>query len=351
MKKRRFGIMKKRRLFVVVSLFVVITMIMAACGKKEENKSSTAYDSDMKYGGNLDMATSEEQAEAPAAEAAPGVTNFTVTEDKAKGSLSNNSSINVEDSDALQSQDKIIRTFYMDVEAQEFDSLITKMDSEINRLNGYVENSQIRGKSLLDSGGARFASITARVPRENVDEFVNVVGENANVTNKQESTENVTLQYTDMESRKKSLEIEQERLFVLLEKTETLDSIVTLESRLSEIRYELQNYETTLRTYDNKVEYSTVTLSVKEVEKFTPTVEIKQTVGTRIKNGFSGTMYNISEGLKNFLVWFVVNLPYLLIWAVIIIAIALVVTRSMRKRTKGNSTQNPPAPPTPPMNQ
>lgn len=345
--------MKKRRLFALVSLFVVITMIMSACGSaKKEDSSSTAYDNatDMKYGANLDMASTAEEAEAPAAEALPGTVNFTMVGGKDKGSLNNSAAITIDDSTALQSQDKIIRTFYMDVETQEFDALITKLDSEINRLNGYVENSQIRGKSLLDSGGARYASITARVPRDKVDEFVNAVGENANVTNKQESTENVTLQYADIESRKKSLEIEQERLFVLLEKTDSLDSIVTLESRLSEIRYELQNYGTTLRTYDNKVEYSTVTLSVQEVEKFTPTVEIKQSVGTRIQNGFSGTMYNISEGLKNFLVWFIVNLPYLLIWAVIIGVIALVVRRSVKKRAKDNSVQKPSTPPTPPMN-
>ncbi len=337
--------MKKRRFLVLVSVVMIMTMVFAACAKKAEDKS-TAYDRDnMSY----DMAgtTAEETAEAPAVAPAEakGEVQYGST-----GSIKNNSAITIEDSAALTSQDKIIRTFYMDVETQEFDALITKLDSEMGRLNGYVETSKISGRSFNNRNGARFASITARIPRDKVDEFVNAVGESANVINKQESTENVTLQYADIESRKKSLQIEQDRLFALLEKADTLDSIVTLESRLSEIRYQLQNYETTLRTYDNKVEYSTVTLSIQEVEKLSPTVEIKQSVGTRIKNGFSDTMYNISEGLQNFLVWFIVNLPYLLIWAVIIAIITIIIRKVIKKKMGEELPKNPPNPPVPPMN-
>ena len=345
--------MKKKRLFAIVGLFLIFSMVIAACAKKESSSGSTAYDMSSENKASYDMAdtTTAEEAMPPTAEEAPAAASDTNVKYTSTAGLSNSSAITVEDSAALQSQDKIIRTFYMQVETQEFDTLITKLDSEINRLNGYVENSKISGRSYYDSEGARFANITARIPRDKVDEFVNAVGESANVIDKQESTENVTLQYTDIESRKKSLEIEQERLFALLEKTDSLDSIVTLESRLSEIRYELQNYETTLRTYDNKVEYSTVTLAVQEVKKLTPSVEIKQSVGTRMKNGFSGTMFNIKEGLQNFLVWFVVNLPYLLIWGVILSVIVFVIRRIIKKKYGENQSSNPPSPPTPPTHE
>lgn len=338
--------MKKRRLVVFVSVIMILSMVFAACGKKSES-NSTAYDKDNGFYDMADTAT-EETATAEAPAVAPAEAKGEVQYSSA-GSLGNSSAITIEDSAALQSQDKIIRTFYMDVETQEFDALITRLDSELGRLNGYVETSKISGRSFYNREGARVASITARIPRNKVDEFVNAVDENANVINKQETTENVTLQYADIESRKKSLEIEQERLFALLEKADTLDSIVTLESRLSEIRYQLQNYETTLRTYDNQVEYSTVTMNIQEVEKLSTKVEIKQTVGTRIKNGFSETMYNISEGLQNFLVWFVVNLPYLLIWTVIIAAIVLIVRRVVKKKLGDDLPKNPPKPPVPPV--
>lgn len=330
--------MKRRKLFIAFLLVVLLAASTAACAKKAENTSETTMD----------------RAVAPEAEykfdSMENDTAASTEQEKPASALNNSSAITMEESAAVQTQDKIIRTFYMDVETQEFDKLITNLDAEINRLNGYVEQSRISGKSYYDSEGARYAGITARIPREKVDEFVSFVGEeeNANVIDKQETTENVTLEYADIESRKKALEIEQERLFALLEKTDSLESIVTLESRLSEIRYQLQNYNTTLLTYDNKVYYSTVTLNIQEVKKFTPAVEIKQSVGARIKNGFSDTMYRLSEGVKDFIVWFVVNLPYLIIWAIILTAIALVIRR-IYKKNKQSETQKPPTSPKPPI--
>lgn len=344
--------MKKKNIFAIVGLVLIFSMVLGACGKKAENTASVSFDMATENKADGGYVATEEQAVAPAQEALTASTdNGEVKFGSSAGSLNNSSAIKVEASSVLQSQDKIIRTFFLDVETQDFDTLITKLSSEINRLNGYVENSKISGRSYLDSEGARYADITARVPKEKVDEFVSTVGENANVIDKQESTENVTLKYTDIESRKKSLEIEQDRLFALLEKTDSLESIVTLESRLSEIRYELQNYETTLRTYDNKVEYSTVTLSIQEVKKLTPSVEIKQTVGARMKNGINQTMYNLSEGFQNFLVWFVVNLPYLILWAVVITIIILIGRRIWKKVYGEKQPVNPPTPPTPPASE
>jgi hypothetical protein len=339
--------MKKRKMLSAIGLLLIMILTMTACGKKAENKSS---DSRINYDSYGSM-TEEETAEAPAATdtSENQSTSSTGSIDlKSKNdALGSTSAITAKDP-VVQSQDKIIRRFNLEVETQEFDSLITKIDAEIDRLGGYVENSKISGKPFYYNEDARYGSIVVRIPRDKVDEFVSSVNENANVVNKEESTENVTLQYTDMESRKKSLEIEQERLFALLEKTDTLENIVTLESRLSDIRYQLQNYETQLRTYDNQVEYSTVTLSIQEVERITPVTEEKQTVAQRIKNGFSDTIFDISEGVKNFFVWFVVNLPYLLIWTVIIAAVILITRRYLKKK-KAKDIPASPQRPNPPM--
>jgi hypothetical protein len=167
------------------------------------------------------------------------------------------------------------------------------------------------------------------------------VDETANVTNNQSTTENVTLKYIDAQSKIEALKIEQDRLYAILEKAETLDSIITLESRLSDIRYELENYESQLRVYDNEVQYSTVTMDIQEVERITPDTKEKPTFTSRIQNGFSDTIYNISEGFKNFVVWFIVNLPYLLIWGIIIFIIIIIVRRYLRKAGQRKSITGP----------
>jgi hypothetical protein len=84
------------------------------------------------------------------------------------------------------------------------------------------------------------------------------------------------------------------------------------------------------------------------VERITPVTEEKQTVAQRIKNGFSNTVYDISEGFKNFFVWFVVNLPYLLIWTVIVVAVILITRKYLKKRNAKNIIP-PPQGPKPPI--
>lgn len=312
--------MKKIKVKSLVALALLSVLLLGACSGSM-NKSSTEYsknDMDMSYGGAT-RATSDEKGDY--AETAPQDDGGTIA--RGNGSFTSTSMV--------QSQDKIIRKVSMEVETKEFDILIDNINEKIQELEGYVESSNVSGRSYYYNNDLRRAKIVARIPKDSLDSFTDNISEIANVINSTSDTENVTLQYVDIESRKKSLEIEQERLWALLEKEETIEDIITLESRLSSIRYELQNYESTLRTYDNQVEYSTVTLSINEVERTSPSTEEVKTVGNRIKTGFSDTMYNISEGLKNFAVWFVVNLPYIIIWAVIIIVVVFVIKRIVKK--------------------
>lgn len=306
---------KLKILITVITVMMVV--ILTACASKMENdKSNVAYDSG-----------SAPEAPEPALD----------YDMKNEEELTSQSAFALENS-PVSNMEKIIKYVNLDVETQEFDVLIETIKDEITQLGGYDERTEIRGNSYNSYYGNRRANIIARIPKDKLDEFVSIVSDNANVINESSSSENVTLEYVDTESRKKSLQIEQDRLFELLVKTDTLDDIVTLESRLSAIRHELQMYETQLRTMDNKVDYSTVTISISEVARMTPTQE-KETVFTRIKNGFSDTIYDISEGLKNFVVWFVVNLPYLIIWAIVII-VAVVISRKIYKKQENKKRVN-----------
>lgn len=334
--------MKRSKLFQALCILLIAILAMTGCSSKADYEAETedtsygveegnSFSKDLSdgYSSETDYAMPEEEysidAEAPYPESATSAGENEMEDIKSTSSLNANQ---------VQSQDKIIQVFNMDVETQDFDNLITNIDEKIISLGGYTESSQIGGKSYYDSNVTRYGTIVARIPNEKVNEFVNIVDESANVINKNKSTENVSLDYIDAQSRIEALEIEQDRLFAIMEKSEDLESIITLESRLSEIRYELQNYESLLRTYDNEVEYSTVTLNIQEVVRITPDIEKKPTFMSRMKNGFSDTIYSISESFKNFLIWFVVNLPYFLILGLIILVVTFIVRRYVKGKKK-----------------
>ncbi len=235
---------------------------------------------------------------------------------------------------------KLIRTVSLNVETTDFDNLLTAIQQTVAADGGYTEQSDVSGSSISTASiRKRYAFLTVRIPSAKLDGFLSQMSEQSNVINRSESVQDVTLQYTDIESRKKSLTIEQERLWALLEKADTLEAVIALEERLSEIRYQLEGFESQLRTYDNQVDYSTVHISIQEVGVFTPTTP--DSVGTRIQKGFVRNLENVIISLTDFLVWLISHLPALAVLAAIATGITILARKIIRvKKGKNQNISN-----------
>lgn len=221
------------------------------------------------------------------------------------------------------SERKLVKTVNMNVETEHFKELTAALYAKVNALGGYVENYSTEGEE-----GYRYSSMVVRVPQNQLDVFLEVVEGQSNITYKQESVDDVTLDYVDLESHKKMYQKEQERLLELLEQSETIDEIIQLEERLTQVQYQLESMESKLRLYDNKINYSTVYLDISEVERYTP--QEQKTTWEQIKTGFSENVYRVGKGIKNFFVGFVIQLPIIAVWIVVIALFALIVKCSIK---------------------
>lgn len=227
---------------------------------------------------------------------------------------------------------KLIRKVNLSVETKEFDALMPALNTQIGQLGGYIENMETyNGSRYSDYRGSRYARMTIRIPKAQLDGFLETVSGICNVVRQNESADDVTLNYVDMESRRNTLRTEQERLLAFLEKAQSIEEIITIEDRLSNVRYQLESMEAQLRTIDNRVDYSTVDLDITEVKELTPVAEL--TVWEEISTGFGESLRDIGDGAVDFGVWFVVNLPYFVIWAAVIAAAVLVI-KKLRKNKK-----------------
>lgn len=237
---------------------------------------------------------------------------------------------------------KLIRTADLSVETLEFDNLLTYIENKTNELGGYVESMNVyngSGYSRYSYSGTgyrrdRNASLTLRIPSENMDSFLTYVEENGNIVSRSEQEKDVTLDYVDLESHKKTLLTEQDRLMELLEQAETLEDIITLEDRLADVRYQIESMESRLRTYDNQITYSTIYLEVSEVVELTPIEPETQNIWERIGEGFMDSLNSIGEGGKELFVWFVVSLPYLLLIALVVFCIVRVIMHISKKQNE-----------------
>ena len=235
---------------------------------------------------------------------------------------------------SLPTDRKLIRTIRMEAETEDLTTLMDGLTARIAELGGYVEAKNLHNGSAYSGYRRRNLSMTVRIPAEKADEFVARVGENANVVSSTETVDDVTLQYVDTESQVKALETEQARLIDLLAQAETLEDILKIEDRLTDVRYELERYASYLRTLDNQISYATIHLAITEVKEYTPVIQEEPSMWQRITEGFGRSIKNIGRDLKEFVIWVIVNSPYLVLWGLVIAAAAVLLRRRRAKKRK-----------------
>lgn len=268
------------------------------------------------------------EAAAPAA-GAPMATEAAMEEvlyDEAGSGISNTAT-------AMPENQKLIRTVYMDAQTTSMDGVMSWLENRVAELGGYFEQKSIRRSGSRDDGSYyRYADMVIRVPAENLDSFLAQIGENTVVTSTREETENVTLQYVSTKSRVEALETEQKRLLELLEEAGSMEDLLTIEERLTDVRWELENYASQLRVPDNQVDYSTVYLNINEVDK--PKVVTERTVWQKIGDGFAENTIDLWDGIVAVFVWLLSSLPFL-----IPLAVSAVVGFKVGKRLKAKKAK------------
>lgn len=316
----------KKRMRGITAILAITSVILMGCGAAYKDGASTtesAYDTGGGYYAAADNAAAAEYEYMEAS----------VAESKEGYEAKYDSEVLDENAQAVER--KLIKTVNLEVETENYDVLLGNLEKRIADLGGYIEYQyQYNGSKYSSYQSARNAQLDIRIPAERLDEFVNAVGEQSNITNKVEQVEDVTLQYVDLESRKKALVTEQDRLLELLTQAEKVEDIIMIEQRLSQVRYELESMESQLRTLLNQVDYSTVHLSIDEVRQYTPTEE--KSVLEKMKNGFVRSLYRIGDDIEDGFIWFISNIPYFVIWGVIIVVV-IVLFRRHRRRKKAKT--------------
>ena len=300
-----------KRLLTISLVLLLLLGMLAGCGAKEEAAISAP--------GAAPMAETEAAMEEVLYDEASSETGGTAT--------------------AMPADQKLIRTVYMDAETLDMDPLMNWIDARVAALGGYFEQKSIRRSGSRDDGSYyKYADLMVRIPAENLDQFISQMGENANVTSTSETTENVTLTYISTQSRVEALETEQKRLLELLENAETMEDLLVIEERLTDVRWELENYASQLRVLDNQVNYSTIYLNIWEVDA--PTVIAERTVWQKIGDGFSRNAGDMWDGLVNFFIWLLTAIPYLVPLALIGAAgfLAFKLGKKIRRKNKKKNT-------------
>lgn len=225
---------------------------------------------------------------------------------------------------------KFIITVSVSAETDDLDAALPELTKALEECGGYMEDQNLYNGSAYSGRRYRSASLTLRIPADSLDGFTAQIGSLTNVVSSSRSTEDVTLQYVDTESRISVLKTEQTRLMELLAQADNMTDLLEIESRLTDIRAELESYTSQLKVLENQIDYATLSLSLTEVTEYTP-VEEKSRL-QQIGEGFVNSLKGLGTGILDLGSWILINLPYLAVAALAVFGIRKILKAALRKR-------------------
>lgn len=320
----------KKHIVVLMTFLTVFLVLFAGCGGGVNNNAydKTSYAYSESGGGAM---------EAPSYSASTAGSGFKEAEsyyaEENAGYMS---------SSVTQGADfglKIVYTSNLSIQTKEWESSYSRLMELIDMSNGYVQRSNVSGGFTSTSGyyNEYYADLSIRVPSENYKSFLSSVDGIGTITDMNEYTDDITAAYVDTEARINALKLQEQRLLDLLKQSGDLSDLIEIESKLGDVRYQIESYQSIIKIYDNQVSFSTITVYLREVSTI---VIPKDTFGQRVVAALKGSANAVVNFFDGFVIALIYLAPFLLI-VFIVLLVVLLATKKKRRARKAARTERP----------
>ena len=320
--------MKKRT--VLISILAAAICLSACGGSSGSAGSDVSYASEDKEYAASESAVEGGYGYEPAmnADLEEGA-----AEDAAAGSADGGS-----ETSALRAQDgqKIVYTGNLSIQTLEYDKSVSAIRKKIKEAGGFTESENENDRDYNwynysdSSSHTRTLNLTARIPSDKFESFINSLSGDGKIMSRSVNAENISQVYANKDSYRKALEKEQERLLAMMDKAETIEDMIKVESRLSEVERQLNVYRTDLAQMDKDVEYSTVYIELQEVKRYTQEVNTVS-FGERVRYAFEDAVSSFRDFCEGIVLFVVRTFPFLILLGIVI---ALIIHRIRKSRAR-----------------
>ena len=325
--------MKKKVIAAAVMMLIVLSSVFIACGSA--NGSYYKEDSSAVYDELMPAETGAEtgyREDAKAGQAAARVDGEISNEERVQQQVSNQ---------------KLVYTCYLRMETTDYADTLADVRALITQYEAFVESEEQQDSArnwyysdYRKTGGTLSDHLVIRVPAQNYDAFLAALDGKGKILEKNLSVDNITLSYTDTETMIEALKTQEKRLLEMMDQCETIEDMITVERRLTEVQSDLAIYENRLAGMDLDVAYSTVELTIQEVMEYSsdPTSPYTSTFGERLKNTLEESWATAKEFMEGLLFFLIRALPILVILGifggVIALIVILIVKGAKKKKAK-----------------
>jgi hypothetical protein len=156
---------------------------------------------------------------------------------------------------------KLVRNATAELEVVSFEEAVQKITGFAAEEKGYVSTSS----SEKQANGKLRGEIVVKVLPDNLDRFLLKLRGLGELKNQTLTTEDVTKQYFDTESRMKNARLMEQRLIEILKtKSKDVADLLEVEKELGRVREEIETMQGELKFMDSQVQFATVTVQLSE---------------------------------------------------------------------------------------
>lgn len=225
---------------------------------------------------------------------------------------------------------KIIKNGEMGIAVANINDAKLKIDGILKKQNAYTQSETFRNTEISEE-----LHLVIRVPYQNFDQLISSFSEGIGAVDyKNISSEDVTEEYTDVAIKLENKRIYLEKYRDLLKNAATTKDMLEIQENIRKLEDEIDVAEGRLRFIDDRVNYSTLRLSLSK-EKARSSVTSKIGFGSRFSDA-------VAQGW-NIFVSFVLGLISL--WPFLIITPFIIVFykkwRSRKKQSTFNDSSHP----------
>jgi len=215
----------------------------------------------------------------------------------------------------------IVRNGDISLVVEDVDNARDEIEQLAAGLGGWVVNSNIYGEEEEMRGW-----ISIRIPSDKFDQALGELRTLAvRVTSESTSTQDITEEYVDLQSRLKNAEATEGQYLALLEQAEEVDDILSIYEALSRIRYEIEQIKGRMQYLEQTSAMSLISVSLTPAVSLGPLVSPGWSASESLNSAIRG-LTTFGQGLGTAFIWIGILSP---IWGTV-----LGVTYWRRRRRK-----------------
>lgn len=240
--------MKSVLMILGVTAVVILGLYFAGCKNKGvvQFAKSASYESAVYSDMVLEESVSTRNSNVMMKSAAPRAIN-TVS-----GSGTLDANINLENSSETAQERKIIKTGSLSYEVKNLSETEEKIAAWLEGFGGYIADTWSNRNNM---------NVTVKVPSSSFEDAMNSTGDFGELLSRSISTEDVSENYYDLETRLETRKILQKKLESYLAGAKSISDLLEIERQLNDVTSELESMEKQFRRLSNQIDFSTISIS------------------------------------------------------------------------------------------